>query len=39
VVLHSSGKVRDIVDLGDALLLIATDRISAFDATSFPITS
>jgi phosphoribosylaminoimidazole-succinocarboxamide synthase len=31
VVLHSSGKVRDIVDLGDALLLIATDRISAFD--------
>ena len=28
---HASGKVRDIVDLGDALLLIATDRISAFD--------
>jgi phosphoribosylaminoimidazole-succinocarboxamide synthase len=28
---HTSGKVRDIVDLGDALLLIATDRISAFD--------
>jgi phosphoribosylaminoimidazole-succinocarboxamide synthase len=25
------GKVRDIYDLGDALLLIATDRISAFD--------
>src|SRR5688500_10301208 len=31
VVPHSSGKVRDIVDLGDALVLIATDRISAFD--------
>ena len=26
-----SGKVRDIYDLGDFLLLIATDRISAFD--------
>jgi len=26
-----SGKVRDIFDLGDALLLVATDRISAFD--------
>ncbi len=25
------GKVRDIVDLGDALALIATDRVSAFD--------
>ena len=25
------GKVRDIVDLGDTLALIATDRISAFD--------
>lgn len=25
------GKVRDIYDLGEALLLIATDRISAFD--------
>lgn len=25
------GKVRDIYDLGDSLLLIATDRISAFD--------
>ena len=25
------GKVRDVYDLGDALLLIATDRISAFD--------
>jgi phosphoribosylaminoimidazole-succinocarboxamide synthase len=31
VATHASGKVRDIVDLGDALLLIATDRISAFD--------
>jgi len=28
---HVSGKVRDIVDLGEALLLVATDRISAFD--------
>ena len=26
-----SGKVRDIYDLGDSLLLVATDRISAFD--------
>jgi phosphoribosylaminoimidazole-succinocarboxamide synthase len=26
------GKVRDIYDLGDRLLLVATDRISAFDA-------
>src|SRR5271169_6398946 len=26
-----SGKVRDIFDLGDALLLVASDRISAFD--------
>ncbi|MCS7304448.1 MAG: phosphoribosylaminoimidazolesuccinocarboxamide synthase, partial [Thermoguttaceae bacterium] len=25
------GKVRDIYDLGDRLLLIGTDRISAFD--------
>ncbi|MDP2045695.1 MAG: phosphoribosylaminoimidazolesuccinocarboxamide synthase, partial [Deltaproteobacteria bacterium] len=25
------GKVRDIYDLGDKLLLVATDRISAFD--------
>jgi phosphoribosylaminoimidazole-succinocarboxamide synthase len=25
------GKVRDVYDLGDALLLVATDRISAFD--------
>ncbi|MHC4654102.1 MAG: phosphoribosylaminoimidazolesuccinocarboxamide synthase [Planctomycetota bacterium] len=27
----SRGKVRDIYDLGDKLLIIATDRISAFD--------
>lgn len=27
----ASGKVREIYDLGDALLLIATDRLSAFD--------
>src|SRR5712671_6136356 len=26
-----SGKVREIFDLGDALLFVATDRISAFD--------
>jgi phosphoribosylaminoimidazole-succinocarboxamide synthase len=29
--LHRQGKVRDIYDVGDALLFIATDRISAFD--------
>ena len=29
--LLSQGKVRDIYDLGDALLFVATDRISAFD--------
>ncbi|MDR1611474.1 MAG: phosphoribosylaminoimidazolesuccinocarboxamide synthase [Planctomycetota bacterium] len=29
------GKVRDIYDLGDRLLLVATDRISAFDSV-FP---
>jgi len=27
----ASGKVREINDLGDALLLVATDRLSAFD--------
>ncbi len=27
----ASGKVREIFDLGDSLLLVATDRISAFD--------
>ena len=26
-----SGKVRDVYDLGDTLLIVATDRISAFD--------
>ncbi|HEV7586788.1 MAG TPA: phosphoribosylaminoimidazolesuccinocarboxamide synthase, partial [Longimicrobium sp.] len=25
------GKVRDVYDLGDALLMVATDRVSAFD--------
>jgi phosphoribosylaminoimidazole-succinocarboxamide synthase len=29
--LTARGKVRDLYDLGDALLLVATDRISAFD--------
>ena len=29
--LHSRGKVRDIYDLGEELLLVASDRISAFD--------
>lgn len=29
--LITRGKVRDIYDLGDALLLVASDRISAFD--------
>ncbi|MEZ5358498.1 MAG: phosphoribosylaminoimidazolesuccinocarboxamide synthase [Candidatus Zixiibacteriota bacterium] len=29
--LLSRGKVRDVYDLGDRLLIIATDRISAFD--------
>ena len=29
--LHNRGKVRDIYDLGDSLLIISTDRISAFD--------
>ncbi|MBX6325066.1 MAG: phosphoribosylaminoimidazolesuccinocarboxamide synthase, partial [Chthoniobacterales bacterium] len=26
-----SGKVREVFDLGDTLLFVATDRISAFD--------
>jgi phosphoribosylaminoimidazole-succinocarboxamide synthase len=37
--LFNKGKVRDIYDLGDNLLLVATDRISAFDVilpTSIP---
>jgi phosphoribosylaminoimidazole-succinocarboxamide synthase len=28
---HRQGKVRDIFDFGDTLLIVATDRISAFD--------
>jgi phosphoribosylaminoimidazole-succinocarboxamide synthase len=31
VPLVSRGKVRDLYDLGDALLLVSTDRLSAFD--------
>lgn len=31
VLKRASGKVREIFDLGDTLLLVATDRISAFD--------
>ncbi|MEW6162765.1 MAG: phosphoribosylaminoimidazolesuccinocarboxamide synthase [Nitrospirota bacterium] len=31
ITLFSRGKVRDIYDLGEHLLLVATDRISAFD--------
>ena len=27
----AQGKVRDLYDLGDKLLIVATDRISAFD--------
>jgi phosphoribosylaminoimidazole-succinocarboxamide synthase len=29
---HATGKVRDVFDLGDSLLLVASDRISAFDS-------
>jgi phosphoribosylaminoimidazole-succinocarboxamide synthase len=29
--LFRRGKVRDVYDLGDVLLIVATDRISAFD--------
>ncbi|OQY38990.1 MAG: phosphoribosylaminoimidazolesuccinocarboxamide synthase [Candidatus Cloacimonetes bacterium 4572_65] len=32
---HFSGKVRDIYDLGDELLIVTSDRISAFDVV-FP---
>ena len=28
---HVTGKVRDVYDLGDSLLMVASDRISAFD--------
>jgi phosphoribosylaminoimidazole-succinocarboxamide synthase len=31
VVPFKQGKVRDLYDLGDALLIVATDRLSAFD--------
>lgn len=31
VLLFARGKVRDVYDLGDTLLIVATDRISAFD--------
>ncbi|MBI4266445.1 MAG: phosphoribosylaminoimidazolesuccinocarboxamide synthase [Acidobacteria bacterium] len=31
LVAHRQGKVRDIYEAGDALLMVATDRISAFD--------
>ncbi|MEP6770009.1 MAG: phosphoribosylaminoimidazolesuccinocarboxamide synthase, partial [Acidobacteriota bacterium] len=30
------GKVRELYDLGDTLLLVATDRISAFDCVLSP---
>src|SRR3954468_18155023 len=29
--LFARGKVRDVYDLGDKLLMVATDRLSAFD--------
>src|SRR2546423_14778662 len=32
--LFSRGKVRDTFDLGDRLLIVATDRISAFDVVT-----
>src|SRR3954471_18912281 len=31
LILHGRGKVRDIYAVGDDLLIVATDRISAFD--------
>jgi phosphoribosylaminoimidazole-succinocarboxamide synthase len=34
--LFRRGKVRDVYDLGDALLFVATDRISAFDVVLSP---
>jgi len=39
VTLHARGKVRDIYEVGDEFLIVATDRISAFDyilATGIP---
>jgi phosphoribosylaminoimidazole-succinocarboxamide synthase len=29
--LHRRGKVRDVYEIGDQLLIVTTDRISAFD--------
>ena len=34
--LHAQGKVRDVYDLSDALLIVTTDRISAFDVVLRP---
>src|ERR1700682_5615592 len=34
--LSRRGKVRELYDLGDSLLLVASDRISAFDVVLFP---
>ena len=34
--LHRRGKVRDVYELGDSLLFVATDRISAFDVVLSP---
>jgi phosphoribosylaminoimidazole-succinocarboxamide synthase len=34
--IHRRGKVRDVYDLGESLLLVATDRISAFDVVLSP---
>lgn len=34
--LFKRGKVRDVYDLGDSLLFVATDRISAFDVVLSP---
>ena len=31
VTLKARGKVRDVYDLGESLLIVATDRLSAFD--------
>src|SRR5579862_4721562 len=30
------GKVRDVYDLGDSLLIVSTDRVSAFDVVLSP---
>jgi phosphoribosylaminoimidazole-succinocarboxamide synthase len=34
--LHRRGKVRDVYDLGESFLFVATDRISAFDVVLSP---